>query len=205
VLTVGPFRIEQHPHWLVRRNDTRPLTDLRGIVIHTTGAQARDRGFDEMLERQATGKLGRNGWHYLIGADGRIAECIGPDRIANHAATHDIPAYRKADWWKTPSVQNKQAHPNHAFWLDRHPGFKSPLDKYPSLVYNSGSINRHTIGIELLFGPEDLTPAAIVALEFLTKVVHPGFIVACHSSVQPLRRPGYDLSPSQFEQVKHLL
>lgn len=202
---IGPYPIAQNHHWLVRRGQTTPLKNPLGIVIHTTGATAANRGAEDLLQRQATGRLGLNGWHYLVDPAGSITECIPPTQVANHCATKHIPLYRRA-WRKQKPTQNVKASPDYTWWVERHLGYESPLDHYPTLFQrNPGSINRSTLGIEVLSGQAPLTPAAIEALRYLVRVVHPGLIVTTHSDIQPLRRNNYDLNNAQRDQIGHLL
>ena len=205
MVTLGPLPIAQSHHWLVRRGQANPLRDLRGIVIHTTGAKARDRGAEDLLNRQATGRMGMAGWHYLIDQEGNITECTPPHLQANHCATNHVPLYRKPNWRAQKPTQNVKASPDYTWWLERHLGYESPLDRHPSLVYRPGSINQHTLGVELLSGQEPLTEPAIHALTFICKVAHPGLIVTTHSDCQPLRRNNYDLNDAQRDQILNLL
>ncbi len=81
-----PIDVEPLPY--EARLDARPLTAIRGVVIHCTEtpdlASARRIG-ERAVYPSGTGNSG----HFYIDLDGRILQYVAPERIAHHVRGHN--------------------------------------------------------------------------------------------------------------------
>ena len=208
--TIGPFRINtDYPAFVTRRRQPKPLESGAplAIVWHTIGAGATRFTAEQLVDRLHRGNMGPDkSWHYTIAEDGRIWSHVDPSCVANHCATDRGPYLNKRGFWhtKTPS-HNLRRHPDYSWWFDMCGADlgSSPLTEFPELyAYGRGSINKCTLGVEFVATTlDELTPAQLVAAQFLSTVVHPGLIQVAHSMLQPHRRNGWDLTPAQWSQL----
>lgn len=141
----------------------RDLLELRShppaaIVVHTTGAGPVTR-FEDGSQRT------RHGWkcpgdaaawiygnvmdfsaHYVIdGEGGQLVQIVPEDHIAQHVGHSEYASFMRGSWSTRET----------AWWFERWPGKKSPLELAGGKLWTGGSCNRNTIGIEVAPRPGD--------------------------------------------------
>jgi N-acetyl-anhydromuramyl-L-alanine amidase AmpD len=196
---------------------------VRGIVVHTTGAGpvSRFQKEDQRARHSWHSTMDAAVWiyqtimefsgHYILdGETGEIVQCVPEAVVAEHVGHANYRAY-KAGHWVTHDT---------GWWHTRWPGKASPLDLAGGKLWTGGTCNGNTIGIEVVpraiavRGP--WSPAAWTALVALVRDIGARHgipvdreHVVTHSDASPLSRsvndapwdPGpHQWTPELFEQ-----
>lgn len=199
-----------------------------GIVVHTTSKGPLTR-WNSNKKKYASPfhaalhiycNLMTAGPHYVIGPDGELAQVCPEDLAAWHVGGAGSNEYVKADWWKG----------GHEWWKERYSHLSGPSglgvwgpvpsDAPRSVKARSkyGSVNAHTIGIEVVPNILDLNggtnswgDACSRTLSDLVSDICfrrniPESMVYSHSEVHPLSRTSknkpWDPSDVQWETFK---
>jgi hypothetical protein len=135
----------------------RRVEPVVGYVVHTTGSGPLRR-FQNTRERRqhryrspldaavrTYQSLMDAGPEVVIGQCGSIVRVSSPDLCPWHVGSTRSEAYRRAGW------DVKKAC---SWWKARWPGLESPADLCDGLLWNAGSVNEVTRGVEVV-PPED--------------------------------------------------
>ncbi len=150
----------------------RPKGSYYGIVIHTTGGglirrfhrDAKKKGWQTIFDTAlfAYTKLMVNGPHYVVWGDRCVQVC--EERYAAwHVGKKKSGRYRLGqERWLSSKLE---------WWARRWPGEESPLDLCGGLLWDGGSCNNNTIGIEVPPWPDARAPWSMETWRTLSDLI----------------------------------
>lgn len=125
---------------------------VRAVIVHFTGAGVQERFLREGVAKKDTSPfdtavrlytqiLPGQDPHYVVGQGGECVAVTPENRVAYHVGTAQA---RQYNWW------TRKRHP-HAYdwWYERFKNLESPRDLADGKLWQGGSCNANTIGIEV--------------------------------------------------------
>jgi hypothetical protein len=190
---------------------------VRAIVVHTTGSGPvtrwrRERDQPDKAEpspfRTAVFRIYRSimpaAPHYVIGPNGECIQMCRENLSAWHVGREHASAYDRIDWLTGL----------YEWWADKWQGLDSPRDLAGGRLWDHGSCNDNSIGIEIVPPTDDTqgtwSPACRTTLEQLIRDVAgrwnvklDRFHVVSHSDAHPIARTTHqgvpwDPGPAQW-------
>ena len=128
---------------------------VQGVIVHTTGGGILSRfaregaakgdasPFDTAV-RVYTRIMSASG-HYVIGQGGEVTQVVPEDVVAHHVGSAKSRPYLTGDTWHAARLADR-----YAWWHERWPGLASPRDLAGGHMWDGGSCNGVTLGIEVV-------------------------------------------------------
>lgn len=126
---------------------------VSAVVVHTTGNGPLKRWRDERnipgktqptpfltAVHRTYGQINVNGPHYVVGQKGECMQVCSEKLGAFHVGSQGGATYERVDWLEV----------KYEWWAERWPGLDSPRDLAGGRLWDNGSCNANTIGIEVV-------------------------------------------------------
>jgi hypothetical protein len=185
-----------------RKKKYKPRATVRAVVVHTTGngplkrwraeqnipGKAQPTPFLTAVQRTYR-QINVNGPHYVVGQEGECIQVCSEKLAAFHVGSEGGSLYEREDWLEV----------KYEWWAERWPGVDTPRALAGGRLWENGSCNANTIGIEVVPPRDDASGAWSPAcwdtlhrlvLDITTRhgiPMEPEYVVT-HSDAHPMSR-----------------